>query len=455
MKKKTVILSVILLALLFTACHSTQKPKENTGTISVESRNVEQLSEAVDIILNNCTADFVGNNPVTEDFFFWIAQNYGDNTIFDIVKDGNVSDSELWFRKTNKSIHVLWYEYCKTLGLDSYEYSHIHEIQTDQSYISFDFSGDVNLCEGAATTIHMDEQSGGITDCFSDELVSEMQNVDVLVLNNEFCYSNRGTPIPGKAFTFRALPQRVSALNDLGCDLVTLANNHVWDYGLDGLTDTFLTLDEASIPYVGAGNNLDEACRAQYYIANGRKIAIVDATQIERSYTYTKQATKDAPGVLKTLDPNLYCKVISDTKRQADFVIVCVHWGTEGNQHYGQDQILLANAYAESGADVIIGGHTHCLQGMEFIGDVPVFYSLGNYWFATSSNMPSNYDTGLARIEIYRNLSVTYKFIPCVFSGGETVLASEENTGRIIAELNNLSQTVTLSNEGILKKKGE
>ena len=260
---------------------------------------------------------------------------------------------------------------------------------------------------------------------------------------------------PGKAFTFRALPQRVSALKDLGCDLVTLANNHVWDYGLDGLTDTFLTLDEASIPYVGAGNNLDEACRAQYYIANGRKIAIVDATQIERSYTYTKQATKDAPGVLKTLEPNLYCKVISDTKRQADFVIACVHWGTEGNQHYGQDQILLANAYAEAGADVIIGGHTHCLQGMEFIGDVPVFYSLGNYWFATSSNMPSNYDTGLARIEIYRNLSVTYKFIPCVFSGGETVLASEENTGRIIAELNNLSQTVTLSNEGILKKKGE
>ena len=455
MKNKILIVSVSVLMLILTACQNTQTSIKNTGVISEENRNVEQLSDAVDVILNNCTAEFIGNNPVTEDFFFWVAKSFGDKVVFDIVEKGDVSNPEIWFNKTNKSIHVLWYEYCKELGLDAYDYSHIHEIETNQSYISFDFSGDLNLSDNAATTIYMDQQPNGIMDCFSEDLISEMQNADVLVLNNEFTYTDRGQPTPGKAFTFRANPSRVSAMLDLGCDLVTLANNHVWDYGLEGITDTFSTLDQASLPYVGAGNNLDEACRAQYYVANGRKIAIVNATQIERSYTYTKQATKDSPGVLKTLDPNLFCQVISDTKDHSDFVIVCVHWGTEGNSHYGQDQILLANAYVQSGADVIIGGHTHCLQGMEYIGDVPVYYSLGNYWFATSANMPSTYDTGLARIQVFRNLSTTCEFIPCMFSQGKTSIASKENTGRIIAELNNLSQSVTISTDGILMKKGE
>ena len=453
MKKTILILSVILFLVTLPACQNLNTPKKNSGVVSVENRNVEQLSEAITILLNDCTADFIGNNPVDEDFFFWIAKVYGDNVILDIVKSGDVSDPEIWFRKTNNSIQVLWYEYCKAKGLDSYEYSHIHEIETSQSYVSFDFSGDVNLCEGISTVSYMDEQPNGILDCFSPDLLKEMQDVDVLVLNNEFAYTNRGEPLPRKAFTFRANPERVASMQAIGCDLVTLANNHVWDYDLIGLEDTLDTLSLAGLPYVGAGRDLKDACRPQYYIACGRKIAVVDATKIERSYSFTKQATNDTPGVLKTLDPTLYCEVISEAKKHSDYVIAIVHWGTEGNKNYGGDQSHLANQFVDAGADLIIGGHTHCLQAIEYIDDVPVFYSLGNYWFATTANMPGDYDTGLAHVEIYRNLNVTCKFIPCMFSQGVTSIASNENTGRIIAELNNLSKTVTLSNEGILMKK--
>ena len=106
--------------------------------------------------------------------------------------------------------------------------------------------------------------------------------------------------------TVRAAPSRGEVLQQLGADIVSLANNHVYDYGEEALLDTMDTLEQAQIPYVGAGRNLEEAEKIVYFIANGRKIAIVAATQIERSYSYTKEATKDSPGVLKNLKPDKF-----------------------------------------------------------------------------------------------------------------------------------------------------
>lgn len=445
---------MVLLSLLVLAC-SKASPQQTSGsgTIPKEERNMDDLSDAVDAILNEATADFIGNYSVTEGFFYWIAGEYSEDVILEIVKTGDVSDPEIWFEKTGSSIHVLWQDYCESTGLDAYDYSHIHKVETaDDTVVSLDFSGDVNLCEDAATTIHMDAAENGILDCFSEDLISEMQGADIFVVNNEFAYTTRGEPLEGKAFTFRANPERVNELFKIGCDLVTLANNHVWDYGIEGITDTLDTLNSVNMPYVGAGYNLADASRAQYYIANGRKIAIVDATQIERSYTYTKQATVDTPGVLKTLNSELYCKVIEDAKKHSDVVIACVHWGTEGNTSYGADQIKLANEFVAAGADVIVGGHTHCLQGIEYIEDVPVYYSLGNYWFATSANMPADYNTGLARIEITNDLEIVCKFIPCRFSGGVTSLLGQSDAEEIYDELNELSNSVTISDLGIVIK---
>ncbi len=91
--------------------------------------------------------------------------------------------------------------------------------------------------------------------------------------------------------------------------------------------------------------NLEEAEKIVYFIANGRKIAIVAATQIERSYSYTKEATKDSPGVLKTLKPDKFTEVIRKAKSNSDIVIAYPHWGTEGNHSYGADQKELAEAF--------------------------------------------------------------------------------------------------------------
>ena len=78
------------------------------------------------------------------------------------------------------------------------------------------------------------------------------------MVNNEYAYSDRGYPLPGKTYTFRAMPTRVQVLQRIGTDVVSLANNHVYDYGEDALLDTLETLENVGIPYVGAGGEISK-----------------------------------------------------------------------------------------------------------------------------------------------------------------------------------------------------
>ncbi|MCR4798785.1 MAG: CapA family protein [Lachnospiraceae bacterium] len=458
MKKKILIVCILTSVLLMNACSN---PIEST---SIEEKAAELLPQyvpdhsglyaAVEEILEHTGADFIGHYPVTEDFFYWVAKHYGRKCLMDIAKGGDYSDPNLWFLKTGDSIHVLWVKYCKSTGLDAYDYSHIHEIRTKESdQISIDFSGDVNLAENMATTIYMDSRPNGITDCFSEDLLQEMTSCDLFVVNNEFGYTERGEALSGKPYTFRASPKRVSDMEAIGTDLVTLANNHVWDFGEIGMLDTLDTLEKANMPYVGAGRDLKEAMRPQYYIFGGRKIAIVNATQIERSLDYTKEATATMAGVLKTLHSDKFCNVIRNAKKHSDLVIVCVHWGTEGNNYYGADQVKLAEDFVNAGADAIIGGHTHCLQGIEYIGDVPVYYSLGNYWFASTTNMPASYDTGLARLEIDNDLTITARFIPARFSEGVTSKLVDEQNQSVYSLLETYAKSTTIDKNGVIHKR--
>ena len=275
------------------------------------------------------------------------------------------------------------------------------------------------------------------------------------MVNNEFSYTNRGTALAGKAYTFRCDPSRVSLLETLGVDVVSVANNHVFDYGEIGFLDTLDTLRKADMPFTGAGVNLEEAQKPVYFIAGGKKIAICAGTQIERTLNFTQEATGVAPGVLKCLNPDIFCEEIRQAKANADYVIVFPHWGTEGNANYGEDQVVLARKFVEAGADVIIGGHTHCLQTIEYMDNVPIYYSLGNYWFSITGTMPSDYDTGIAQIRIKEDGNIDSYFYPCRFSSGVTSLLNSEDSAysNIIDSLNSLSESAQIDKKGHITKK--
>lgn len=248
--------------------------------------------------------------------------------------------------------------------------------------ITLGFAGDINFDEEWSTTRYMDRQENGLLDCIAPELVKMMNEFDIFMINNEFTYSTRGEK-EDKSYTFRADPSRVDNLKLLGTDIVLLANNHVFDYGEDALLDTLDTLDEAGIPYVGAGRDIEEASRPYVFEINGRRIAYVAASSAE--YYSARIATREAgagvPGIFACYDPTAFLKAIRDADENADFVVACVHWGLEYDNDYSDLQEELAEEIVDAGADAIIGTHTHCIQGVDFFGDVPVYYSLGNFWF--------------------------------------------------------------------------
>lgn len=420
-----------------------------------ERIEIADLGEAWDTILNNSTKAFIGGHPVDENFLSLVTAEYGDAVIQEIASYANFETPDIWYELTGKSIHVLWYEYCKSTGIQNYSFDKTYLLDEEvDGDIILDFTGDLSIADGVATTVYMDHQKNGIIDCFSDNLLGEMKSADILMVNNEFAYTSRGTALQGKAYTFRGAPSRVNLLYELGVDVVSIANNHVFDYGETGFLDTLDTLKSAEMPFMGAGVTIEEAKKPVYFIIGGRKIAICSATQIERTLSFTQEATGVSPGVLKCLHPEVFCGVIREAKQNADYVIVFPHWGTEGNANYGGDQVALARSFVEAGADVIIGGHTHCLQTVEYMDDVPIFYSLGNYWFSITGTMPADYNTGLAQVRISKDGSINAYFLPCRFSAGVTSLLGKDDKAYsdIIDSLNSLSSSAQIDARGHITK---
>ena len=381
--------------------------------IAAQTSGMTDLTDAFSVILQGATKEFIAGYAVDESFLMWLDTRFGDEIVMalaDDVSEGRL-DPQIWYEKTGSSIHVLWLMYCRDSGFQEYRLANVYwKEAADPSQIVLGFTGDFNFADDWCTMEYLKRQSGGIYDCFSEDLLEEMRGVDVMLLNNEFTYAKEGTvePLSGKAYTFRADPMTVPLLEAFGTDAVTLANNHVYDYGKEGLLDTMRYLREADVPYLGAGEDIEEASKILYYVVNGRKIAIVSATQIERVTKYTKEATETEPGVLKTLDPEYFLQLIRRADANSDYVIAVVHWGTEGSLTPEHSQRILAQKYADAGADAVIGGHPHRLQGAAFVDGVPVAYSLGNFWFSDGTLY-----TTLAKVVIDSDGSLTLRYMPC------------------------------------------
>ena len=312
--------------------------------------------------------------------------------------------------------------------------------------VTIAFAGDILFDDNYAVTARVVQNGGDITYGIDPELIQEMRSADIMMLNNEFPYSDRGEPLEDKQFTFRAKPSTVSYLHDLGVDIVSLANNHAYDYGEAAFLDTLATLEDAGIVYVGAGRNLQEARKPVCYIINNIKIAIVSATQIERlDNPDTKGATDSSAGVFRCWNGNNLLETVREARENNDFVIVYLHWGTENVEELDWAQEKQAGEVAEAGADLIIGAHPHCLQPIDIVKGVPVVYSLGNFWFNSKT-----IDTGLIKVAIDENGLQSCQFIPCLQSGSRTVLLQGEEKQRVIDYMQSISEGVHIDGDGYI-----
>lgn len=317
-----------------------------------------------------------------------------------------------------------------------------------EGVVTLGFAGDILFDDEYAMMAHLKSSGGSIESGLSEALLAQMRDVDIMMLNNEFPYTERGTPTEGKTFTFRADTSTVSYLEDMGVDIVSLANNHAYDFGEIGLLDSLDALKAAGMPYVGAGRNLEEASKPVYFISGDIKIAILSATQIERlENPDTRGATDSSPGVFRCLNPSALCEAVSKAKQDSDFVIVFIHWGTENVAEPDWAQLDQAPKLAQAGADLIIGAHPHCLQGIQYYEEVPVIYSLGNFWFNSKT-----IDTGMVQVDITRDGISNFRFIPAIQSNCRTDLAYDAEKARILSYMQSLSKGVAIDQEGNVSK---
>lgn len=229
-------------------------------------------------------------------------------------------------------------------------------------------------------------------------LAPSFKNYDLALVNLEGPISP--TPIPAdntNSLIFNFPPKTIDALQSMGIDAVSLANNHTNNNGRAGYTSTVKVLTEAKITPIGQEVGITENSVKEFDIG-GNKITVIALNVLE-----TDQSIN---GLIKSV------------KEKGNVVIVFPHWGEEYVEIHNTSQEILAKSWIDSGADLVIGSHPHVIQDAQIMNGKPVFYSLGNLLFDQNFSVPTQrglvlsgkiVNGKLAEISLLPTISEEYK----------------------------------------------
>lgn len=373
-----------------------------------------------------------------KEFLSWIEKEY-PSSLEKLEKELENSSYEttMWHKIVGYSYQVLKDFYEKKYdAMDNVTILPLKETNT------ISIVGDVSLADNWAIMPQYDARGQGVLGILSQDILDIMQQTDWMVANSEFTVSNRGSKMPGKQYTFRASPERLEIYKEMGVDMVTLANNHVYDYGEEAFLDMLEAFQTHQIPYVGAGHNLSEASMPYYLIIGGYKVAFLNATRAEK-YILTPGATEESNGVFRCYDPTNMISQIEKTKAESDYVIAIIHYGKEGYHELEEEQVSSSKQYIDAGADMVVGHHAHTLQGIEFYKNKPIIYNLGNFIFNAEVD-----DTAIFQVQIEEQGISHYYIYPALQKNCYTDLLIEEGKQRVIRDLNSWSIHAFINEEG-------
>lgn len=320
-------------------------------------------------------------------------------------------------------------------------------LELTPSEVVVTIAGDICLAEDGYVLDYYDTVND-LSKCISPELLQIMNDSDIFYLNHEYCIGESGTASTSKTYTFQAKPERMELLKEMGVDLVALANNHIYDYGPEATIETCDLLDKAEIPYVGGGRNIEEAKRPVYFEINGIKLGFVAASNAE-VHRYTPQATETEPGILLAYDMTEYLEVVREAAQNCDYLIAYMHWGTESSNYLNEQQQAEGRELLEAGADIVVGGHPHVLQGMEYVDGKPIVYSMGDFWF----NGKTKY-TGLLQLKITADGLEEMSFVPCQQTEYRVEYFDETaEQEAVYSFLEELSINIEIDEQGIIREK--
>lgn len=207
------------------------------------------------------------------------------------------------------------------------------------------------------------------------------QNADIVFSNLEAPFGETGEVFPQKTYTFQVGPDLINVLMAGKINLVSLANNHIMDYGVESLIETMNLLKKHNISFAGAGLNITQAREPAFLEIRGEKVAF-----LSYSLTFPEEfwATDSSAGTCFPSHTFVY-EDIRRLKTKTDLLIISCHWSEELLDKPKQYQIELAHRMIDAGADIILGHHPHVVQGIEYYKNKFIAYSLGNFIFGSYS----------------------------------------------------------------------
>lgn len=275
------------------------------------------------------------------------------------------------------------------------------------------------------------------------EIVEHTQKADCSIVNLEApVVETAAKPIEKLGPNLKCSSKAIEAIKYAGFDMATLANNHFYDYGDEGVKQTLDTCKIEGIDIVGGGMNISEASKIFYKEIKGIKIAIINCCEHEFSIA------AETSGGSNPLNPIRQYYAIQEAARNADKVIVITHGGHEMFQLPSPRMKEIYRFFVDAGADAVINHHQHCYSGYEVYKEVPIFYGLGNFSFDWTGKRNSIWNEGYMVI-LQIDEDVKFELIPYIQgdkNAGIKILKDRNSFDSRILELNTI-----IANDNLLK----
>ncbi len=243
-------------------------------------------------------------------------------------------------------------------------------VRLKKNNFSLLFTGDILIANELKTRL---KEEG--TDYPFRKISEDIDEFDLVFGNLETPIARSGIPVRNKPYVFSLDPEYISALKCIQLDAVSLANNHLLDYGVDGMRETIKHLNKLDIQYSGAGENLEQARKPMTFQMGTTEILIFSYCRRPPAGFF---ARKDAPGT-SPFNLNYIREDIAKYDHPNAIIFISLHWGIEQTLRPQKYQRSLAHVIINAGADAIIGHHPHWPQGIEIYKNRPIIYSLGNF----------------------------------------------------------------------------
>lgn len=259
-----------------------------------------------------------------------------------------------------------------------------------------------------------------------------IKDSDLAIVNLECPATSENTPVTKCGPCLKAEPRDLAMLEKTGFNVVSLANNHVKDFGEDGVVETLRGCNKHGITYVGAGSNKDEASKARFFAIEGKKICVLSFAEEEFNL-----ATDSGAGA-NFFDPYTSLEYISECKKRVDYMIVLYHGGIEHYRYPSEELQKKCRAMVRFGADIVLCQHSHCIGTFEEYENGHILYGQGNGVYGVRAGEPAWNEGLLVNVYLGDEVGIAYTHLTATPAG--VVKSSDEVSSRRLSRMKEESE---------------